>query len=91
MFEISSSELKGKLGEVIDRARREPVRVKTRGRSTVVIVDCARFDRLEELEDAYWIARAREAIRAGCHSPEESMAFLIEGMEQAEAAPGDGG
>jgi hypothetical protein len=38
-------------------------------------------DRLRRLEDAYWTARAEEAIKGGFLSPEESMAFLLGRLE----------
>ena len=83
MVTIAATELKNKLGQVIDQARREPVLVQSHGRDMVVILDHAEFARLRQLEDMYWIARAEAALQNGFLTPEETMANLQARYESA--------
>jgi prevent-host-death family protein len=76
MITIPATELKNKLGEIIDRARREPILVQSHGRDVVVILDHAEFARLRQFEDAHWIARAEEALKSGFLSTDETIASL---------------
>jgi antitoxin Phd len=78
MVTVGATELKNRLGEFIDKARREPVLVQSHGRDIVVILDHAEFERLRGIEDAYWIERAEQAVRSGFVSAEESMTYLRE-------------
>jgi prevent-host-death family protein len=70
MLAVTATELKNKLGEVIDQARREPVLVQSHGRDVVVIVDHAEFTRLRLLANESQTLDTRRqaalaAIRAG--------------------------
>lgn len=76
MLTVAATDLKNKLGQIMDQARREPVLVQSHGRDMVVILDHAEFARLQQVEDAYWAARAEEAIKSGFLSPEETMARI---------------
>lgn len=77
MVTVAATDLKNKLGQIINQAQREPVLVQSHGRDMVVIIDHQEFARLRRLEDAYWTARAEEALKSGFLAPEESMAFLL--------------
>jgi prevent-host-death family protein len=46
MAEMTATEAKNRFGEVIEIARREPVRVQRNGRTAVVVVDAEQYDRL---------------------------------------------
>jgi prevent-host-death family protein len=76
MVTVAATDLKNKLGQIMDQARREPVLVQSHGRDMVVILDHAEFSRLRRLEDAYWAERAEEALKSGFLSPEETMSRL---------------
>ncbi|MCL4858935.1 MAG: type II toxin-antitoxin system prevent-host-death family antitoxin [Caldilineaceae bacterium] len=70
MLTVTATELKNKLGEVIDLARSEPVLVQSHGRDVVVIVDHAEFARLRQSTAAIQKSDSRRqtalaAIRAG--------------------------
>jgi prevent-host-death family protein len=70
MLTVTATELKNKLGEVIDLARREPVLIQSHGRDVVVIVDHAEFARLRQLAAAFQTLDSRRqaalaAIQAG--------------------------
>lgn len=86
MTVVTATDLKNKIGQIIDQARHEPVLVQSHGRDVVVILDHAEFARLRRLEDSYWAAQADEALKSGFLSPEETMARLkaryeVEGKE----------
>jgi prevent-host-death family protein len=85
MLKVGATELKNRLGEFIDKARREPVLVQSHGRDVVVLLDHAEFERLRGIEDAYWIARAQQAAKDGFLNPEESMAYLQARLSTSEA------
>jgi prevent-host-death family protein len=76
MVTVAATDLKNKLGQIIDQARREPILVQSHGRDMVVILDHNEFLRLRQLEDLYWIARAEIALKSGFLSPEETMARI---------------
>ena len=56
MITVGATELKNKLGQVIDLARREPVLVQSHGRDMVVILDHAEFRRLRQLAAAVQVS-----------------------------------
>lgn len=46
MVEISATDAKNKFGEVLEMARREPVRIQKNGRDFAVVVAADEFDRI---------------------------------------------
>ncbi len=86
MVTVAATDLKNRLGQIINQAQREPVLVQSHGRDVVVIVDHEEYARLRRLEDAYWAARADEALKNGFLPPEESMAFLLARYATADEA-----
>jgi prevent-host-death family protein len=82
MLTVTATELKNKLGEVIDQARREPVLVQSHGRDVVVIVDHAEFTRLRQLVDAFQTfdthrQAALAAIQAGKYARPQPAGALL--------------
>ena len=69
---VPAKEARQSFGQLLDDAQREPVRIERNGRPVAVLVSSTDFDRLEALEDAYWINRAQEAEKQGFLSAEES-------------------
>ncbi len=55
---VTATELKNRPGRYMDAAMREPVIVEKNGRNTVVILAYEDYERLQNLEDAYWGNRA---------------------------------
>lgn len=84
MITVTSTEAKRRFGEILDRARREPVRVQSHGRDVAVILDHEEYDRLRRREDAYWLARAEEGRQSGFLSAEETRAFLEEKLRRED-------
>ena len=76
MVTLSSKEAKDKFGVLMDTARREPVTITKHNRPSVVVMSSERYAELEALEDAAWLAKAREAEKEGYLGPEESEAVI---------------
>ena len=60
----------------MDSALVEPVMVKKSGRSSVVIMSVAEYERLTAFEDSYWANRALKAEAAGYASADEVQQLL---------------
>jgi prevent-host-death family protein len=78
MITIASTELKNKLGQVLDQARREPVLVQSHGRDVVVILDHAEFRRLRQLAAAFQTSESERraalaAIQRGKYARSQSL------------------
>ncbi|MBU6450415.1 MAG: type II toxin-antitoxin system prevent-host-death family antitoxin [Cyanobacteria bacterium REEB67] len=82
MKTVSSTEVKNTFGTVMDLALVEPVLVKKSGRSSVVILSAAEYERLTAMEDAYWAGRALSAEAAGFASSDQ-VKRLIEDAQGA--------
>ena len=78
MVVITSREAKDKFGVLMDTALREPVTITKHSRPAVVVLSVDRFQELEELEDRYWLAKAKAGEKSGYLSAEESEAFIQE-------------
>jgi prevent-host-death family protein len=65
MKTINATEVKNKFGAVMDIAQAEPVMIQKSGRSSVVMLSAAEYERLMMMEDAYWAARAVKAEASG--------------------------
>ena len=85
MTTVAATDLKNRFGKIMDMARREPVIVQSHGRDTVVILDHEEYERLQRLEDAFWIARAEESAKSGYLGHEETMRRIKERLAAIEA------
>lgn len=80
MVNITASELNKRTGLYLQTAMREPVVIEKSGNPSVVMVS---YEDYIELEDDYWGKRAEEIKKTEeFFSPEESMAFLLKGLEK---------
>ncbi len=82
MKTINATEAKNRFGAVMDMDLAEPVMVQKSGRSSVVMLSAAEYERLTAMEDAYWAARAVKAEASGFVSADE-VKKLIEGTKGA--------
>jgi prevent-host-death family protein len=84
MHNVSSSEFQNKVGRYLDVSRREPVEISKNGQRISVLLSVEEYDILQARDDAYWVARAREAReKADSMTHEESMKWLIQSSENA--------
>jgi len=77
-MEATATEVKNKFGKYSDIARKEPVIVEKTGRKSIVLIAFEEYERLVQMEDAYWAEKAARAEADGYVGPEESMAFMSE-------------
>lgn len=77
---FSARDAKTRFGEVLDEALGRPIGITRHERLTAYVVSKRDFDalvnRVHELEDQLWLARAEAARNEGYASPEEVSAFL---------------
>ena len=76
MVEVSATELQGKTGTVIEQAMRAPVRITRNRRPVAALLSNEEYERLLEIEDAYWGEMARMAMAAPSASDDEVNALL---------------
>jgi prevent-host-death family protein len=82
MKTVTATEVKNTFGTVMDSALVEPVMVKKSGRSSVVILSVAEYERLTTIEDSYWANRALKAEASGYASAKDVQQL----MKDAEGA-----
>ncbi len=75
-MEATATEVKNKFGKFSDIARNEPVIVEKTGRKTIVLIAFEEYERLTQIEDAYWAEKAARAEVDGYVGTEESMAYI---------------
>jgi prevent-host-death family protein len=76
MTRATATEVKTRFGEYLEKARHEPVMVEKTGREYVVLLSAEEYERLQALEDAYWIAKADQAAKSGFVGTEKAMSVL---------------
>jgi len=77
-MEITATELKNRCGKYLDISRGEPVIVGKTGRKTAVLISYEEYNRLTEMEDAYWAQKAITAEQEGYVGTEKSLSLLKE-------------
>ena len=75
-MEATATEVKNKFGKFSDIARNEPVIVEKTGRKAIVLIAFEEYERLIQIENAYWAEKASRAEADGYVGSEESIAFL---------------
>lgn len=78
MKTFAASEAKNEFGRLLDTAQREPVTIEKKGRPVAVLLSLEEYQRLEALDDAWWVARAEEAGEEGFIGPEEGEKLMRE-------------
>ena len=75
---MSASDAKNKFGELLEFARKGPVKIERNGRPVAVVVSAEEFARMEAVEDAWWAKQAEAASKEGFLGADESESFLAE-------------
>ena len=75
---MSASDAKNRFGDLLEEARKSPVRIERNGRPVAVVVSVEEFERLEAIEDEHWGRQAQAALQEGLLSEEESRRRLAE-------------
>lgn len=85
-MKTTATALKNNLGEYLQAAAREPVTITRQGKAYAVLVSFEEYERLLELEDAWWARRAAEAEANGEFlGADASLAFLKDKLHGPEA------
>jgi len=75
---IAAGEAKNCFGRLLDLAQRKPVTIEKKGRPVVVVMSIEEYERLEELENKFWLEKAEEAEQGGFLGEKESNKLLKE-------------
>ncbi|MEA5533303.1 type II toxin-antitoxin system Phd/YefM family antitoxin [Crocosphaera sp. XPORK-15E] len=78
MKTLGASEAKNRFGELLDLARREPVKIAKKGRNVAVVLSIEEFERFSELENQLLALQAEKAHQEGFIGITESEALLSE-------------
>jgi antitoxin Phd len=73
---FSAKEAKNNFGRLLDEARIGPVSIEKNGRKVAVLLSTKEYNKFEEMEDAIWIKKAKEAAKEGFLSASESVKFI---------------
>ena len=73
---FTAGSAKNRFGELLDAAQRRPVVIQKHGRDVAVLVSAEEYAHLEALDDAWWGARAKKALKEGTIGVTKSEALL---------------
>jgi len=73
---INVCEFENRFGQYLEAAVREPVIIEKTGCPMAVMMSYTDYERLREIEDAFWAKRATEAEKSG-YLGEKSMSELM--------------
>lgn len=86
MSKLSANEAKARFGELLDRARQEPVTIEKHGRAVAVVISSEEFDRLQALK----LEKLRAEVEVGLKDlengefvevDEQGLVDLIDGIK----------
>jgi antitoxin Phd len=84
MRTIAAKDAKNGFGCMLDTVQRDPVTIAKYGRAVAGNLSIEEYQRLEALEDAWWAARAQEAVDEGEWLGPEESERLIRQLPDAE-------
>lgn len=76
MKTASATDVKNHFGEYLQSTLKEPLVIEKTGRPVAVLVSMEDYERLQALEDAYWIRKAKEAEAEGMVNFKDANSFL---------------
>lgn len=76
MKTASATDVKNHFGEYLQSTLKEPLVIEKTGRPVAVMISMEDYERLQALEDAYWIRKAEEARAGGMLNFEDAKSFL---------------
>lgn len=65
MKTASATDVKNHFGEYLQSSLKEPLVIEKTGRPVAVMISMEDYERLQALEDAYWVKKAEEAESGG--------------------------
>lgn len=82
---FAASDLKSRLGDLFMAAARVPVQITKRGKQAYVLMSEEQFRHLEAMEDAFWAARAEQALKSGFVGTDKAETLLQNLLVQKSA------
>ena len=76
MKKAAATDVKNKFGQMLEAAMSEPITIEKKGRPVAVMMSFTEYERLVEIEDRYWGAKALKAIEEGFASDTKAKALL---------------
>lgn len=73
---FTAKDAKNQFGRMLDAAQREPVLVSKHGRPVAIVLSYEEYERLDELEKAFWAGKAGAADAEGYLGRRESERLL---------------
>lgn len=84
MIAVPSTEVKTHFGKYLNKALVSPIMVTKTGQEVVVMLSKEEYDRLEALEDSYWLMKAQLAEKSGYMGASEGTK-LIDALSDAKS------
>ena len=79
---ISATEFEDHFGQYLDLSKKEPVFIEKDGKQVGVFLSIDEYNRLCELDDAYWGAKALEVKENSPSLGEDSLQILLDLAQQ---------
>lgn len=76
MRQATSKEVKNAFGKYLRASTIEPVTITKNDTPVAVIISIEEYERLNQLEDAYWIAKADAAAKEGFIGTDETQKYI---------------
>lgn len=76
MNHTSISDFRSRIGDYLGNLGSTPVVLERHGKPAAVVLSYAEYQRLQDLEDAWWGERAQAALESGLVGHEEAMQHL---------------
>ena len=80
---MTAKEAKNKFGQLLSSAQLNPVEIHKHGSPVAIILSADEYHRLEQIEDNYWLAQAKNAEENGFISYSESEDLLTEILDES--------
>ena len=87
MKTITATKVRHQFGAVVEGLHTEPVLIEKSGRPVAVMLAYTEYERLQEIEDAWWGDQANQALADGLLGVDETAAWLKELKDQWNEAP----
>ncbi len=72
----NSTAAKDSFGELLDNSRKEPVKITRNNKEIAVVLSIEEYNRLVDLEESWFISKAKAASKGGYLSKTKSEALL---------------
>ena len=78
MEKIAAGEAKNSFGKMLDTVQKHPVIIEKKGRAVAVVMSIEEYEKLEKLENEFWLDKASKAEKRGFIGERKSAKLLKE-------------